>query len=70
MSKPLPKGHRTYLAKGCYHKKMPALLWVSIGLDEETFSEIRGMAEKRQCSFNNVARELIEFGLETVKGEL
>ncbi|MBS1014457.1 hypothetical protein [Acetobacter persici] len=69
MSKQLPKGRRTYVAKGCYHIKMPALLWVSIGLDEDTFSEIRSIAVQRQCSFNNVARELIEFGLETTKGE-
>lgn len=64
--KKLPERTRA-IANGSYHKKMPALLWVSIGFDEETFAEIRKMAERRNCSFNAVTRELIEFGLETSK---
>lgn len=40
---------------------------IVIGFDEETFDEIRGIALKRQSSFAEVVRELVEFGLIDLK---
>jgi len=55
------------LAKGGRHPRMPQRLWVSVGLDDDTFLEIRAMAEAGGVSFNSKIRDLVEIGIETLK---
>lgn len=52
------------LAKGHIKSNWPGMVRVVCAFDEETFGEIRKLAEKAETSFAEQVRRLVEWGLE------
>lgn len=59
-----PHTRKRPIARGCRDPRFPGYLGIVVRLDEETFQQVRDLAERRGTSFGEQVRTLIEWGLE------
>lgn len=62
--------HKRRVPSKGFRCKRSSLFRVTIGLDEDTFNELRSKALKDTMSLASVIRDYIEIGLETEKMEI